>query len=95
MRARVLTRWVAYYAFALFWLIFLVPMMIERIPPGVAPSGKAQRSHVLRQADGLEFLIPWLRRLPQLPHRRLRRYWADGDRCLMQSPWPRGERGRS
>lgn len=31
MRARVLTRWVAYYAFALLWLIFLVFMMIERI----------------------------------------------------------------
>ncbi len=31
MRVRVLTRWVAYYAFALLWLIFLVFMMIERI----------------------------------------------------------------
>lgn len=31
LRARVLTRWVAYYAFALLWLIFLVFMMVERI----------------------------------------------------------------
>lgn len=31
VRARVLTRWVAYYAFALLWLIFLAFMMIERI----------------------------------------------------------------
>ncbi|MCI0155104.1 hypothetical protein KNO15_00105 [Leifsonia shinshuensis] len=31
MRARVLTRWVAYYAFALLWLIFLAFMMIQRI----------------------------------------------------------------